>query len=318
MKSWKRGLIRGVGLLLLVWILSRVDGPKLGVLVGKVDLTQLWAVPLLGLAMTGVRAWRWNMLLRLQKLELPPWRAVLWYSSGIFLGSFTPGRLGDLAKALYLRQEREISWEKAMAGALTDRLLDLGVMIALAFWALFHLHLLDGWLSWAVWGVAGLGLGGWVFALKGRMILGQVLLSRLRQQRFYQFIQGMRLEMRGLAGWAGGWMLGLTILAYALYFSQTFLLAQAQGLALSAADVSATIVLVGLASFLPISIAGLGTREGLLIFILGRKGIAESTEAGVVYSLLFFSACFVFPAAVGALCWLKAPLPLRDQKSIWR
>lgn len=313
-----RGLIRGIGLLLLVWILSRVDGEKLGTSIGKVDLAQLWAVPLLGLAMTGVRAWRWNMLLRLQQLELPLWRAVMVYSSGIFLGSFTPGRLGDLAKALYLRQARGISWEKAMAGTLTDRLLDLAVMIALAFWALFHLHLLYGWLSWAAWGIAGLGLGGWIFALKGRGILGQALSSRLRQQRFYQFFRGMSLEMRGLAGWAGGWMLGLTLLAYALYFSQTFLLAQAQGLALSAADVSAAIVLVGLASFLPISIAGLGTREGLLIFILGRKGIPESTEAGVVYSLLFFSACFVFPAAVGALCWLKAPLPMADPKSAWR
>ncbi|MSR84713.1 MAG: flippase-like domain-containing protein [Candidatus Latescibacteria bacterium] len=318
MKRWMRGLIRGAGLLLLVWILSQVDGQKLGILIGKVDLAQLWAVPLLGLAMTGVRAWRWNMLLRLQKLELPLWRAALLYSSGIFLGSFTPGRLGDLAKGLYLRQDQGVSWEKAMAGALTDRLLDLAVMAALAVWAFFHLGLFSGWVSWAVWGLAGLGLGGWIFALKGRKIAGQAWFSRLRQQQFYQFISGMGLEMRGVVSWAGGWMLGLTFLAYILYFTQTFLLAQAQGLALSAADVSAAIVLVGLASFLPISIAGLGTREGLLIFILGRKGIPESTEAGVIYSMLFFSACFVFPAVVGALCWLKAPLPLADPKNAWR
>lgn len=316
--NWMRVLIRATGLVLLVWILSRVDRQKLGMLVEKVDLAQLWAVPLLGLAMTGVRAWRWNMLLRLQQLELPLWRAVMVYSSGIFLGSFTPGRLGDLAKALYLREEQGVSWEKAMAGALTDRLFDLAVMVALAFWALFRLNLLYDWVSWMVWGVASLGIGGWIFAFKGRTILGQALFSRLRQQRLYQFVRGMRLEMRGLVGWAGGWMIGLTLLAYALYFSQTFLLAQAQGLALSAADVSAAIVLVGLASFLPISIAGLGTREGLLIFILGRKGIPESTEAGVVYSLLFFSTCFVFPAAVGALCWLKAPLPITDPKSAWQ
>jgi uncharacterized protein (TIRG00374 family) len=259
------------------------------------------------------------MLLRLQQLELPLPRAVLLYSSGIFLGSCTPGRLGDLAKALYLRQARGISWEKALAGSLADRLLDLGVMVVLACWALFHLKLVAGlerWWPWLVWGLAGLGGVGWIFALKGKRAVARAVPSWLRQQPFYQFARRMRLEMRGLASWAGVGALGLTLLAYLLYFSQTWMIARAQGLALSAADLSAAIVLVGLASFLPISIAGLGTREGLLIFILGHRGVPESTEAGVAYSLLFFVTCFAFPAAVGALCWLKAPLPMSNLKEL--
>lgn len=311
-QRWQWGL-RSLGLGLLVWILSRVDTQRLGMLIASVDLAQLWAVPLLSLAMTGVRALRWQQLLELQALELSLGRAVMLYSSGIFLGSFTPGRLGDLGKALYLRQEQGLSWEKAMAGTLADRLLDLLVMVALGGWALVHLDLLEGWWSWAAWGLGGLAAAGWIFALLRKRVCDQ-----LRQHPFYRFCRAMGLEMRGLAGWAGVWMLGLTLLAYLLYFSQTVLLARAQGLALSAADVSAAIVLVGLASFLPVSIAGLGTREGLLIFILGRQGIAESTEAGVAYSLLFFISCFVFPAAVGALCWLKAPLPLKGQRDIWQ
>lgn len=313
MRRWAPALVRGAGLLLLAWILTRVDGPTLGALLDKVDWTGLWGVPLLGLLMMGVRAWRWKLLLDLQKLEMSLWRAGVLYGSGIFLGSLTPGRLGDLAKTLYLRREQGVSWERAAAGVLADRLFDLGVMLLLALWALFHFELCR-WQPWMGWAGAGLGLGGWLFAVKGGKGLGGGWSAWLRRQRPWRFAEGMGSEMRGLKGRVGAWALGLTLLAYALYFAQTFLLARAQGLPLSAADVSAALVLVGLASFLPVSVAGLGTREGILIFLLGCRGVPENTEAGVLYSLLFFLSCFVFPAAVGALCWLKEPLPLAELK----
>ncbi len=304
-------LVRGIGLVLLGWILSRVDGDRLWQLWLQVDVAQLWAVPLLGLAMTGVRALRWRGMLRLQALEVSRWRALLVYSSGIFLGSFTPGRLGDLGKALYLRRELGLTWEKALAGAVADRLLDLAVMLVLGVWALFQLGLVRvGWVPWIGAGV-GLLMVGWFFALSTRMNRNTGLLPALRANRFGRLLRGMAAEMAGLAGWPGVRMVALTAMAYGLYFTQTYLLARAQGLPLSAAEVSAAVVLVGLASFLPISIAGLGTREGILILIMGQRGVAASTEAGVTYSTLFFLSCFVFPAAVGALCWLKAPLPLK-------
>ena len=60
-------------------------------------------------ALVAVRAWRWNILLAAQGIPFSQWRACVAYASGIFIGTFTPGRLGDLSKALYVRQERDIS-----------------------------------------------------------------------------------------------------------------------------------------------------------------------------------------------------------------
>ncbi|MCC7264389.1 MAG: flippase-like domain-containing protein [Candidatus Latescibacteria bacterium] len=311
-------LLRGAGLVLLGWILSRIEVARLWQLWAGMDMAQLWAVPFLGLAMTGVRALRWHGMLRLQNLQLPRWRAVLLYSSGIFLGSFTPGRLGDLGKAMYLRQEQGLSWEKALAGAVADRLLDLAVMLGLGCWALYQLDLVEAnWVRWAGIG-GGILMVGWFFAVSTKMVRESGFMAGLRRHRLARLVQGMAAEMAGLTGWSGVGMVALTAIAYGLYFFQTYLLARAQGLPLSAADLSAAVVLVGLASFLPVSVAGLGTREGILILILGQRGVAGSTEAGVAYSTLFFLACFVFPAAVGALCWLKVPLPLHAANETWR
>lgn len=306
MSRFWRGALRGLGLALLVWILSRADWMRLGELAGRVELAQLWAVPLLTLAMIGVRAWRWNLLLRLQQLELPFWRAGSVYATGIFLGSFTPGRLGDLAKALYLRRERGVSWEKAVAAALADRLFDAGLMLLLGGWAIFQL----GWWPTSSRWLLGLGAGGWIFAVFFAQTDQDGFLARLKNHPVGRFAAGLKQELRLLAGRVGITALLLTALAFGIYFSQTWLLARSMGLALSPADLTAAIVLIGLASFLPISIAGLGTREGILILILGEQNVPDSLEAAVLYSGLFFVCCFLLPALIGSVCWLKTPIPL--------
>jgi len=298
-RSWRWGL-RSLGLGLLAWFLWRADWGQVALLARRADPGSLWPVPLLGAAMIGVRAWRWNLLLGLQNLQLPLGRAGLVYTAGVFLGMVTPGRLGDLGKALYLRREPGTPLEKVVAGTLADRLFDLGLMALLAVWALWHLELvslrLAGWLV-----VLGLALGGGVvLILRGR---GGWFAGR----PFWRFARGLQEEMAGVLGWLGVWAGLLTLLAYGCYFLQTYLLARALGLALGAADVTAAIVLVGLASFLPISVAGLGTREGILVLVMAQRAVPNSVEMALAFSGIFFAVCFAMPALVGYLCWLKVP-----------
>ena len=74
----------------------------------------------------------------------------------------------------------------------------------------------------------------------------------------------------------------------------------------------AAIVLVGLAAFLPISVAGFGTREGLLALVFAHRAVPDSLEMALAYSGLFFGFCFAVPALMGFACWLKNPLSLAE------
>ena len=117
--------LRLVGIGLLIGLLLGADWTTLGQIIAQVDFTYLYTMPACTAALVAVRAWRWNILLAAQGIPFSQWRACAAYASGIFVGTFTPGRLGDLSKALYVRQERDISWESALSGAVLDRLFDV-------------------------------------------------------------------------------------------------------------------------------------------------------------------------------------------------
>lgn len=59
------------------------------------------------------------------------------------------------------------------------------------------------------------------------------------------------------------------------------------------------VALVTLSQILPITIAGLGVREGLFVFLLGQYGVSASTA--VALSLIIFSVTLLFGLLGGGL-----------------
>ena len=80
-------------------------------------------------------------------------------------------------------------------------------------------------------------------------------------------------------------------LATAIYFWQSALFAHQLGLALSSLQAGFALALASILALLPISIAGLGTREATMIFAFSLYGLSRS-EA-VSYSLLIFAVQLV-------------------------
>jgi uncharacterized protein (TIRG00374 family) len=302
-------LLRTVGIALFVVLLYRADWELLRRISDDLDLVYLYVLPLFTISMIAVRAWRWNLLLGVHCAAFTPLRAWAVYATGVFLGTFTPGRLGDLAKALYAREERGLDGNKALAVALLDRLFDVAFMACLALWALWHLGIEADWNRWLA---AGLCIGvGLVFAFWRLWNTGAgSYINDSRFGRLFSFIAALRDEFASLTRVVGFGAIALTLVAYALYFAQTVYIARAMHLSLSNADIVAAIVLVGLASFLPISVAGLGTREGILTLVLARRAIPDGLEAALTYSALFFSFCFVVPGLMGFACFWARPISL--------
>ena len=270
-------------------------------------------LPLLTIAMLAMRARRWQLLTNSQEVQLALGRAWSIYVAGIFLGSFTPGRLGDLAKAAYLHQEYRIAWKAATASTLLDRLLDLLVLFCCGLWAVGRLadYKADYKMFIALTGI--LLIFGLIFAFlmkNGQMGAKSENTSIIG--RGMRFLVSLREEMRFSWNKAGPSALGLTLAAYAVYFTQVVLLARTLGLNLAAADIVAMVTLIGLAAFLPISVAGLGTREGIAALVLDRFAVPNSLEVALAFSAGFLLFCFIVPALIGGICWLRTPLSNRS------
>ena len=303
---------------LLAWLLWRADW---GGIVARLSGTapEVWLYsPLMTIALFLLRAWRWWSLAVVgNQGAMGLGRAWAIYATGFFLGAITPGRLGDMAKAVYGHREGGLPLARTVAGTLVDRLFDAGLLALMAGWALWHLGLGRGWYAQAsspwIYGLPLAALGGIGFL--GWTPVRSAVARPFRKSRWGRFALGVGEEIQGLAGRRCLAASGLTLAAYAVYFSHTFLLSRSLGMALSYADMVAITVLIGLAAFLPISVAGLGTREGVLVVAMGALGVANSLEVALAYAALFFLACYVFPALLGLGCWWARPLSLADVRS---
>jgi uncharacterized protein (TIRG00374 family) len=99
-----------------------------------------------------------------------------------------------------------------------------------------------------------------------------------------------------------------TVIAYALFFGQCFLLARGMKLEVPFLTICFAVALGSLVTLIPISISGLGTREAAMIAYLGQYDVSPEVSLG--YSLLVFVTFYLAGGIIGAIAWFIKPAPL--------
>jgi uncharacterized protein (TIRG00374 family) len=291
MKKLLPWILRLLGPALLVLFLLNAD---LGELLVTLQGALIWPIVLSLLLMPPfviIKSWRWVQLLRQMGLSLDLPTACALYTVGLFYGATTPGQAGDLLKAVYLR-DRGQPMAPALLSVILDRLFDLLVMAALATLGIFALgqllpsRELQGLL------VAGMGLG----------LVTLTVLLLARGPREWALTVALPRVAPGLTGSLERWnsqlrdlalrpgpiaAVSLASLASAFFtFLRLWLLFLALGLnAVPLYVVVGASALIAVLQVLPISIAGVGVRDAVLIAILLPYGY--SSEQAITLSALF-------------------------------
>lgn len=275
-------------LLFFVWRLNldygRVGAELLGANWWALGLSVGLAFPLIAL-----KGWRWQVILADLNIRLSFDRAYRLYALGLSAGSLTPGQAGDFVKAWYLQRAGH-SLGAGFVSVVLDRLFDLAALLLLATSGLIVLgadfaSLLPGVLSLS----AGIALALVVLAvppLRNRLLsfaLRFLLRKKARQTSSGELDQAERsLGLGGLS------LVGsLTVLATALVLVRVWLLALALGINLGPTQVIAASSLASVVSLLPLSVAGIGARDLVLIAILAKLGYgAEKAVSLATFMLL--------------------------------
>jgi uncharacterized protein (TIRG00374 family) len=310
---------RLIGLGILALILLRLDlEATLATLAGV-----RWGYLLLAVAVNpllfGIKSWRWRELLRMQGIGYRWLDAFLAFVAGLFLGLVTPGRVGDMGRAFYLKQDLDVPVSEGLANVLMDRLFDLNTILVLGAAGLVWFRLLPGWaLVLIVAGVVGAllmpaallseRLTAWGLRLVRQLPFLYRFGSRLTQATG-RFQQGLRplLAPRLVVP------LGLTLMAYALFFGQAQLLAVALELKIGIVYLAVCLSVAGVITLLPISFSGLGTRDAILITLFAPLGLVA--EQAVAFSTLFFLTFYVGGGTIGAVAWQLKPLAERPTEA---
>lgn len=291
MKQTVRWLLRLLGPALLLIFLVSADLGKLWLTLREVELWPIILSLLLMPPFVFIKAWRWMRLLREMGLRIDFLTASALYTVGLFYGTTTPGQAGDLLKAIYLR-DRGHSLPPAMLSVVLDRLFDLLVMATLATVGIFALGQLlpSRELQTALVVVMAIGL----------ILLTMVLLARGPRQWMLTSLLP-RIAPR-LTATLTRWNNDLSTLALRpslivevtiaslISASFTFLRLWLLFLALNLNLVPLYMVigasaLIAVLQILPISIAGVGVRDAVLIAILLPFGY--TTEQALTLSALF-------------------------------
>lgn len=287
-----------VSAVLLACIAWKTDWDKLGVAFAELRVG-LWlaAVGML-IACQIASARRWQILARELRFERSVPQMFAYYLIGMYFSLTLPTSVGgDVMRTWYLDggSGRKLA---AFAAVLLDRLNGLLVLIAMACIAVpLAPSGLPTWIALSVWGIAAAAAAG-LIALPILQRL-ELLPAGFRQQ-MHAMLQAMRAP-RALfeaTAWSVFVQVGNVLLVWLI------------GLALHA-DVPVAyyfvfVPMVSLLTLLPVSVNGMGVREGGVALFLTPLGIAPAIATALAF--LWFLT-FVAVGLVGGLIYLYGAYP---------
>lgn len=263
-----------------------------------------------------LKGWRWQVILKDLGQDVPWRRLAFYYALGIFLGAAMPGQAGDFLKAWYLKEDG-YDLGAALLSTVVDRLFDMLLMGLLALSGLYILLRLSSALTLLL--TLGLMLGGiafflslllsrrwrnWLIERVLRYIVPAAARRVLREYNVRAYLDHFFLSWKNLAlGTA------ISLLSFSTTFFRLWLLIPALGKTLPVEVFVPTMALMGLASLL--SVAGLGTRESVLLAILGVPALTDPAvwSRGEILSLSALIFCLGMENLVlGLPLYLLRPL----------
>ena len=309
-------LTRLLGLVILGIILWRTDMEALGQTLAGCRILLVAAAFGMCLLAVVAKGLRWRQLLIAQGHSYPVHRAVMIYFSGLYIGLVTPGKLGELARMLYVKRDFNTSAGRALSALVLDRVFDLYALLVVGLFACFRFDIIAGLspvflIFIAIVAVLPLvllnpKLGRW-FTVK---VLGKTAtkLSQLSTDGANGFIGGTE-ELLSLRSLTAGVV--LTVVAYVFVFWSGYLLTRSLSIDIGFLDAALVLGLANLLSLIPITVAGVGTRDAVFVFVFGVLGIVQAQA--LAFSALVLANFYLGVGIVG-LVFFYATSPMKRKE----
>ncbi len=296
----------------------------------QADLSAVWArmssadplflglallTPFIGYAITSTR---WKGLLAAAGARVPFGRLYRACMTAVFFNQILPSTVGgDLAR-VYAAWKSGASREVAVASLLVDRVVGVlaQVLLAAAMMPLLSASTLPD-VTYLIVGGLALGLTLVVLAVfLPTTLLASVVIGTLNRLPGPFGKIAAKLE-QGFAPYRGRWgVLGRALLISLAMIGNVvlmhWLIGRALGLELGLQVYFFAIPLATIVMLVPISINGIGIREGIFALLLGAYGVAEADA--VALALLAFST-FLLHGVLGGIVFGIARTPIREAQA---
>ena len=273
-----------------------VSAALLAILISKIDFdvvvprqrhlsTLAWLAAALGMAAAGIvlSAWRWQRVIAVFDVHVPVRRLTGHYFAGQFVGNVLPSTIGgDVLRVT--RSSKDIgSSETAFAAVALERLTGfLALPLICAFGFLIDPGLLESSTAWIALLVSGIALAalGAILFLAGHPKAAGRFQGHENWTRFLGAVHVGVARLRADRGQIVG-VLGTAMIYQLSVVATVGFLALTLSSGVPAAAIIAFIPAVAMAQVLPISLSGLGIREGMLVLFLHALGVSTGHAVGL-------------------------------------
>jgi len=225
---------------------------------------------------------------------------------GFFFGTASPAKSGEAVRALYLKQSFGLSLGQGLAVVFVERVLDIAFLFAFGFFGLYFLAVPAGVGSTVLLPL----LFFFVLFAFALVLLLRKDFTRFAVRPFFnlfapeKFRQGMRQGFGEFYSAIGSykkarlsfWASLLTVVNWLVVFVQFYVLAMALSLEVGFLAFIFAVPVIFLVEALPISLAGVGTRDAASVLMLGLLGIAAAAAVSFSLTVLLLN---IITAATG-------------------
>ncbi|MDP2909509.1 MAG: lysylphosphatidylglycerol synthase transmembrane domain-containing protein [bacterium] len=302
-----------IGVLLFIFILSRLNFGYYRQLLAGIRLSGILLIfsfiILLFLPSVALKAYRWQRLMKVQGIHYSFIQTFLMYQASVFIGMFTPARVGEASRVFYLKKDHSLG--RSFVSIVLDRLFDMAFLLIFGYLSMFlFLGILKKEI--VVFGIIVTALLLLIISIwKSRLL--QLSLKKIfyyfapqkhhdsLKLSFQDFFRDLKIYKFGDYAFS----FFLTLIIWFAFYLLVYLFAREIGINIPFIYFSSAIAIASLIAFLPISIAGLGTRDAVLLVMFSFFKVPPELTIAVSMFILLLT---IFISAIGLFCWFKKPL----------
>ncbi len=305
-KSVWRFVRLAIGLILIAALIPTLATAEFWTTLASVNVPLVVLALILSVASVMSKAWRWGVVMRWRGIHLSPGYLLFSYFIGMFFNNFLPSGMGGDAVRAYEAARDTGRGAESVTAVLIER--GSGMLAVFAAGSLFALTmpalptgiallahgLFVGSIVaiWALW----LDLTGRILAAIGGRLPARLAGLWSKIIRVYEEFRTYRREWRLLAE-----VMGQSIITLILTLASVYTLLLAFGEPVSFAAFAAFFAIATAVDVIPISLNGLGVREGVYVFFLGLIGVPRAIALGVA---LLVRLLVLIQAAMGGIAFV--------------
>ncbi|MCK5258249.1 MAG: flippase-like domain-containing protein, partial [Thermoplasmatales archaeon] len=291
-----------IGIAIFVYIVYNLDIEKIIVVFLSINPIFIICSLTLTIPRLIIRNTAWQIIQKEQKITISFFQSLKIFLIGYFYGSITPGYIGQLMRVPYMKEKTGAPYGKLFVNSLMETIIHTlslyGMMLIgslLVMGVLPELLYISG--TWVV--LLAIILFYFVKRERGEKLfrlLIQYLIPKELKTNLYRFVDTFYTDFPEIKKLLLPLILG--IFTWIIIFSQEYIIVLALGIDIPYLYFLLLFPIANVVGFIPITFAGLGTRELTAIFLFSTLfGVVE--EEVFVFTLLGFVITDIFTGFIG-------------------